>query len=365
MTDTSLLVHALQHRGGVIAHNSSLFPTFQHFGDPQSEERLSRSDTVIVPLPSMIRIRVSGKDRQRFLHSFCTSDIKNLSPGAACEAFFVDVKARILAHGWILANDTCHEIWMLPGDEKQLVDHLNKYIISEDVVITSSSADNIALAFCGPTSTQLVSENSRMADTAAIAWGHFSDTEASHKEVTSFEPIITSQTVWLRLNWDDNPVVLVSCPIPQCLDLIEKCLTRNATLGGTHVFERLRIMAAIPRIGTDLTNDHLAPEARRDASAINFAKGCYLGQEPIARIDAMGHINRALCCIYIPESAGELSQCKVINESEVVLGTVSTSQRSFEDSSAVALAVLRLAQFDRNSILKLRSATTETVGKVR
>ena len=56
----------------------------------------------------------------------------------------------------------------------------------------------------------------------------------------------------------------------------------------------LRILERFPIVGRDLTEKNLAPEADRNSTAISYNKGCYLGQEPIARIDAMGHVNNKL-----------------------------------------------------------------------
>ena len=72
----------------------------------------------VYPVPQLVRIRLTGADRVTFLHNFCTNDVKGLSAGQACEAFFVNVKARILAHGYVLAGEDRHEIWMLPGNSR-------------------------------------------------------------------------------------------------------------------------------------------------------------------------------------------------------------------------------------------------------
>jgi folate-binding Fe-S cluster repair protein YgfZ len=73
---------------------------------------------------SFVRLLASGRDRAKFLHNFCTNNIKALETGSACEAFFTDVKARILAHGYVLAFEDAHEIWISPGDPAALLKHL-------------------------------------------------------------------------------------------------------------------------------------------------------------------------------------------------------------------------------------------------
>ncbi len=84
-------------------------------------------------------------------------------------------------------------------------------------------------------------------------------------------------------------------------DWIAQCqaslLASGALAGTAALFEQLRIEAGFPHYGVDLSEANLAQEANRTSRAISFQKGCYLGQEPIARIDALGHVNRALCSV--------------------------------------------------------------------
>ena len=94
-----------------------------------------------------VRLRASGRDRAKFLHNFCTNNIKSLTDGQACEAFFTDVKARILAHGYVLALEDCHEIWVLSGDPEALRKHLNRYIITEDVTVEFATSESWCFAF--------------------------------------------------------------------------------------------------------------------------------------------------------------------------------------------------------------------------
>ncbi|MDP7205983.1 MAG: glycine cleavage T C-terminal barrel domain-containing protein, partial [Pirellulaceae bacterium] len=68
----------------------------------------------------------------------------------------------------------------------------------------------------------------------------------------------------------------------------------------TNVVEMLRVEAGIPRYGVDLDDQNLPQEVNRDTQAISFTKGCYLGQETVARIDALGHVNRLLTGLTLP-----------------------------------------------------------------
>ena len=107
-------------------------------------------------LPHWVRLRVTGRDRAKFLHNFCTNDVKALSEGTACEAFFTDVKARIIAHGYVIAFGDRHEIWLLAGTEADLQKHLTRYIITDDVAVTMPAAQKFAVTVSGLESVGVV-----------------------------------------------------------------------------------------------------------------------------------------------------------------------------------------------------------------
>lgn len=273
---SSELADALQHHGAVLAQASAdgEQPAVLHFGNAAQELAAIEAGAVTAPV-QLIRIVATGKDRAKFLHNFCTNDIKGLLPGQYCEAFFTDVKARVIAHGYVLALPEHHEIWMLPGEEQWLVNHLNRYIITEDVSIEPAT-DHTTFAVMGATCHQVV--------TAA----GFSVADDDHGCAVRDDATV------LQLAWARVPVLLVSIPSGKALDVWHSLLASGGVASGEAVFEHLRIEEGFPRVGIDITNDHLAPEGNRNTTAVSYTKGCYLGQEPIARLDAMGHVNRRL-----------------------------------------------------------------------
>ncbi len=248
----------------------------EHFGNIPGELAALESSAVVCPVSQLCRIRVSGNDRAKYLHNFCTNNIKELAHGHVCEAFFTDVKAKIIAHGLIAATGACHEIWTLTDDEQPLVSHLNRYIITEDVTIESDADEVSFFALMGP-------EAPAMLQTSGIA----GDTSTA-SGTCSHSPDATV----IHVAWNETPTVLLATFEPD--ELWNKLLAAGAVPSGQTIFEHHRIREGFPVVGVDVSRDNLAPEANRVAQAISYTKGCYLGQEPIARIDAMGHVNRKL-----------------------------------------------------------------------
>lgn len=252
-----------------------------HFGNPNKELAALQTSAIACPLSNLIRIRATGNDRAKFLHSFCTNDIKGLAVGAACEAIFTDVKARTIAHGYVLAAEACHEIWMLPGDQQTLLNHLNRYIITEDVVIEAVQFDFTTFVISGPEVTTVLNA----ADIANVA----QDAADAKKRC-----VLADERSTLQVTWNDLPTVFISVPSASAETSWNRLINSGATAAGEFVFQHLRIQEGFPICGQDIASDNLAPEAGRITQTISYTKGCYLGQEPIARIDAMGHVNRQL-----------------------------------------------------------------------
>lgn len=267
----------------------------------------------VYPVPQLVRIRLTGADRVTFLHNFCTNDVKGLSAGQACEAFFVNVKARILAHGYVLAGEDRHEIWMLPGNETSLRQHLTKYIITEDVEVTSGSSDEDSFVVVGQ-------DTSESADT----WQDDGETD--------------SRLTRLNVSWNDQALTFCSGSTGEVANFRQSF--SEATSGDARAFERLRIAARFPLVGQDLTEDHLAPEALRNATAISYTKGCYLGQEPIARLDALGQVNRALALVEISEDAASADNAADLTSADgLTAGCIGLAVVRAEHLSAGSTAV--------------------------
>lgn len=282
--------------------------------------------------PAFARLRITGKDRAKFLHNFCTNNIKALAAGTAVEAFFTDVKARILAHGYVLAFETSHEIWMLPGDSAALGKHLSRYVITEDVTVADLAPENHVVVF-RETSELLASPpfEALVANPEGASCGELGDSTTANTTLT-----------FLRFSWASERLIAVAGALEQILELRGK-IPAGAEVGSDEL-EVLRIRERFPVIGRDMTNENMAPEAERNSIAISYTKGCYLGQEPIARLDAMGHVNRALRVIEFSGACSpqEVVGCSIVTGDNVTAGTL-TSAAQGTSETIVGLAMVKVS----------------------
>jgi folate-binding protein YgfZ len=290
------------------------------------------------------RIRITGKDRSKFLHNFCTNNIKALAVGVAVEAFFTDVKARILSHGYVLAFESSHEIWMLPGDSASLAKHLSRYVITEDVTVIDLTPENHVM---------VLRESSELLTLPPF------ETLAANNEGTSGgelnDSITASATLkFLRFSWASERLIAVAGSGEQISALRLKVST-GAEVTASQL-ELLRINERFPVIGRDMTNENLAPEAERNSIAISYTKGCYLGQEPIARLDAMGHVNRALRVIEFTGacSSQDVIGCSILTAEKTIAGTL-TSAVQAGDRTIVGLAMVKVSSTSQPVFCELAS----------
>jgi len=288
-------------------------------------------DTLLFEIQSRVQIEITGRDRVKFLHSFCTNDIKKLQPGQGCEAFVTNVNGKVVGHIFVFAER--ESLWLESGAAAALLPHFDKYVITEDVRFTDCSAEFVEFLLAGPPSTDLL-EQLGLAVASLPQYGHLS-------HGSDALPLRSLR----RVDWFDSPTWLLSVPVAQ-RDEVQRTLTQaGARLADNGEVHALRIAAGFPIYGIDITEDNLAQEAGRTAMAISFTKGCYLGQEPIARIDAMGHVNRQLCRIEIssgpPPDPGTPILDKPDSDGKPI-GTITSSTWKWRgDDKPLALAYLR------------------------
>lgn len=252
------------------------------FGDPRAEYRAARESAALFDLPDRTQLELTGRDRAKFLHNFSTNDIRGLTAGHACEAFLTSVQGKVLAYVSVYA--TADSLWLVsvPGCAGPIIAHLSRYQISEDVTFTDRSAELGTLLITGPRAEEIVTAIFPAAALLPVS------------------PSVTTTTIdhgVFQLRRHDLlrlPGFLVAAPLSLLEGCRERLLDAGCVRAGRSAFEALRIEAGFPFYGIDITDANLAQEASRTARAISFTKGCYLGQEPIARIDALGHVNQQL-----------------------------------------------------------------------
>ncbi len=242
-----------------------------------TDEASRTNPATVYDVSDRTQIEVLGVDRAKFLHGFCTNDIKSLQPGQGCEGFLTNIKGRVLAHVFVFAG--AQSLWMetVPGQETAIISHLDRYLIREDVQLIGRSAERGELFVTGAHAAQLLMLDEGLPPCGCVAREAF----GSPFDIR-------------RADMLGQPGFLLSVPRAAVDATRQSLLAVGCAAGTPDQFETRRIEAGFPHYGRDISEDNLAQEVGRTKQCISFTKGCYLGQEPIARLDAMGHTNREL-----------------------------------------------------------------------
>jgi len=274
-------------------------------------------------------IEVRGNDRYTFLHNLCTNDIKSLKPGSGCEAFFTNVQGKTLCHVLVFCLEDAIWISTDPQLAEHLLPHLDKYLIREDVQLVDGTTDANTHLVAGPKSAECVEQVFGTLPTDPLQ--------------------LTTSTVVPNAMVANGPFGFLVFT-PHDSNVSELLVEHGVQSIDAETIELARVEAAFPSSGRDITLDNLPQEINRDKQAISFTKGCYLGQETVARIDALGRVNKLLVPLHFagsdtPEVGTEL----VLDEKAV--GKVTSACWSPKLDCPIALGFVRREAIEKQATL--------------
>jgi folate-binding protein YgfZ len=292
------------------------------------------------------RLEIVGPDRAKFLHNLTTNDVKRLAEGAGHESFVTSPQGKVLAYVSLLSAEGSTILLRTdPDSHEALLPHLNKYGVFDDVAIEDVSARTFEYHLAGPA-----------ADAILGALGVELPPEGAlrHRSIRLAEVAVRV----VRESPTGRPGFTLIGPI-EASDRIKAALADVSELDPS-TFEALRIEAGTPISGRDVTPGHLPQEVGRDPLAINFVKGCYLGQETVARLDALGHVNRIFKGLRFSGETLPQPGTPLAFEGKVV-GSVTSTGFSPGWDAPIGLGYVRVAQAVAGTKLV---ATIEGVGEV-
>lgn len=234
-----------------------------------------------VPSPNWIRLR--GEDRIRFLNGQSTQDIKKLKSGHGCYTVFPNGKGKIRTDGIVFSFDDSLLVELEPGLSEKMMSELDRFLIADDVQLENETARWEAFTLVGMNSAEALA-SCRICPNPP-------------KELFHWVPVTNAQGWIFRSRRSLAPsfdLRLSRDALPILAPLKDHILETGGALGDATALEALRIEAEIPRFGIDMNETHFPQEAGLESLAISFAKGCYIGQEVIARIKSVGQVHKKL-----------------------------------------------------------------------
>lgn len=235
----------------------------------------------LAELPDRTVLVATGRDRASFLHSFTTNDIRRLVPGSGCEAFVTSHQGKTIGHVLVFCEEERIVLDTSPGQAASLQAHFERFILTEDVAFTDETGQWLDLLVAGPQAASLLGDLCGAPPPAEML-AHWPLMLEGRPAIVRHVPYAGPESFFVATAPADREAVR---------GLLEGA---GATACEMAAVEARRIEAGFPLFGQDISADNLPQEVNRNAAAISFTKGCYLGQETVARIDALGHVNRIL-----------------------------------------------------------------------
>jgi folate-binding protein YgfZ len=302
----------------------------------------------LVPLEQRTQIELTGADRASFLHNLCTNEIRQLTPGSGCEAFLTTAQGRTLAHLFAFVGPESIVISTVAGQAEIIMAHLDHYLVSEQVTLADRSQSWSEWYLGGPHSADVVSQT--IADRPPAV-------RLEHRSTT-----IAGKSAWVRradLTHPDGFLIAAARDeIAAIANAIESLDVPRISL---EAFEAARIEHRSPLYGRDITDKNLPQEVGRNPLAISFKKGCYLGQETVARIDALGHVNQSLVAVKFDGTTVPVAGALLTADRQTV-GHVTSAAFSPRFGRPIALAYVRRGHLASGTPLESTVGRAEVVG---
>lgn len=255
--------------------------------DARAQAAAVRRSAGLFRLPRRGVIGVGGADARRWLQGMLSNDVAGLAPGprgSGCYATLLTPAGRIVADLQVLLRPTGFWLDLERAVLPTVLARLEKLVI----------ADDVTLADLGPALARLGVEGPRAQAVLERALGMALDLAP---DAVTDVPLAGVSVAVSAFGWSGEPAFQLFVPTAQCA-AVEAALREAA--GGAELvgadceaLEILRVEAGVPRAGAELTEDVLPPEARLER-AISYTKGCYTGQEILARLRTRGEVKHLL-----------------------------------------------------------------------
>jgi folate-binding protein YgfZ len=283
----------------VMAQDDSVLaqPAMADHGDVRAEFQPLISAAGVYDLSSRAKVSLTGGDRTRWLNGMVTNNVRDLEPGRGVYAFLLNPQGHILGDLYAYNRGESLLVDTDLSQVEKILAVFDKYIIMDDVEVANITDRMSALGIAGPKSRETI--------------------QAAGFEVPELKPLqfveTTRQQIGVTVVRGDNPQVetFELWVAPGDAERVSDALLKaGAKPVGSAALDLLRIATGIPRYGVDIRERDLPQETEQER-ALNFSKGCYVGQEIVERIRSRGQVRRKFTGFEIdgqPPAAGSKIQ---------------------------------------------------------
>jgi glycine cleavage system T protein len=319
------------------------------YGDVAAEHRAVRKEAGLIDRSFMGKVVVTGRDRQAFLHAMLSNEIKALQPGQGAPAALLDAHGKVMALLQVHVLDDRVLLEVPAGLTEKTLALLDKYLISEKAYFETADDSFVVLALEGPAAEKLL--------TSLVGRG-LDLAPDQHAEVS-----VAGAPVRVIRRSETGGAGFQCWTMPFHAPALWEALVRaHARPVGARALDVLRVEAGIPWYGHDVDDTVILPETRLER-LVSYNKGCYLGQEVVARVKYRGHVNRALAGLVLESDRVPARGAKVFSGPRDV-GAVTSAVHSLALGKPIALAYVRREQLVPGTVVTVRDGDVSLPAQV-
>ncbi|MFT4539948.1 MAG: folate-binding protein YgfZ [Planctomycetota bacterium] len=321
------------------------------YGDVPAEYEAAQTGCLMLDETTRGAIMVTGADSAEFLHRILANEVRGLEPGHGTAGLLLSSKGKVqfsfdlqpIEDGYLLSTPK--------GSATDLMTAIDMYLFSDQVTLTEVTEDHAPVAVLGPKAGAIVQS---VFGSAAPSEMHVpSTTSLGGRPVT-----ITAMPIAGSMGWriDGGPEAAV--------DLWKAFEAAGAQGAGVVVNDILRVEAGRAQFGVDI-DDTVYPQEARLEESFSLEKGCYIGQEVVAKIDTYGGLNKRLCALAIDHDNPIKSGTRIYREEGGEwrdLGVATSWAYSFVLDTGLVLAYVKRKHQELGTVFRVGDGpTTATI----
>jgi folate-binding protein YgfZ len=313
----------------------------------------------IIDLSSRGRIIVSGTEAIQFLNGLITNDMKTLPENCWMPAAFPNVQGRLIAAVRVIrlkdeqAATNASPTFLLdtqPATHERVLKTIERFTLAGDFRVNDITKETVHLTVQGKKAAEIISsvvnkEAAGLAPNAVVQTGQQTAVTVVHATHTA----------------EDGFDLIVS--LDQASILWNALTNAGARPVGYDALEILRIEAGLPRFGVDMDETNVVTEAALD-TAVSFTKGCYVGQEIIARIKYRGHVAKKLSGVLFNGPLKVEAGALIKSNDNKEIGRITSATYSPHLGRTIALGYLKYDYIALNTSVKVVAGHDELLAQV-
>ncbi len=342
----TLLVEFLESKG-YSSFSSNGLKLINRYTDLEKEMDSLYNGAALRNISHVGIIELKGKDALDLIHRIGTNSVKNLPKEGVEDTIFTSEKGRIIGLSTLINFEDYQIIVTGRANKQKVMGWIRKYIITDDVEVndantkynllelSGSQADSFATLICGKVVNEIKPDSFKIVHTDNLLF--FLIKQSAERGMNKF---------WFLADFD-NTRRLINY-------MLENKGIFNFNLVGEEAYESYRIEQGIPDAPNEL-NDNYNPHETGLIDLVDFEKGCYIGQEVIARLQTYDKVQKKLIGVKFNGSIEPGKQFDLFDESGNEAGKVTSSNRSLRLKENIGLAYIRKAYLQNGNILTAKS----------